>query len=87
MKRRNTFIGVALLSLLLAVLALDLLAAFLPVIIPDTETGERMAVAEALGEHSGQLLVLLVSIGSAAVALRQQGGHVFDPDEKDDDKP
>lgn len=83
--RRNYLTAVLLLALLAAILALDLLAAFLPVLIPNVETGERQAVAEVLGEHSGQLLVLLISIGSAAVALRQQGGHVFDPDE--DDKP
>jgi hypothetical protein len=82
-KRRNHLIALFVLSLVASVLLLDLAIVFLPAIIPDATTGERESISQVLRDHAGQLLVMIVAIGSAAVAMRQQGGHVLDPDEDD----
>lgn len=84
MKRRNAYIAGLLLAILASVIGLDLIVALLPVIIPNAETGEREAITEALGDHAGQLLVLFVAFGMAAITLREKGDHIFDPDDKDD---
>lgn len=83
--RRNSYRTLLLLSILAAIIGLDILIALLPVIIPNAATGERQAISEALGEHAGQLLVLFVAFGMAAITLRQGGEHILDPD--DEDKP
>lgn len=84
MKRRNHLIAGFVLSLLIAVLLLDLAVAMLPVVIPNATTGEREAISSVLQDHAGQLLVLLISIGSAAIAMRERGDHVLDPDKDEE---
>jgi hypothetical protein len=83
--RRNSYRALLLLSILAAIICLDVIIALLPVIIPNAETGERQAISDALGEHAGQLLILFVAFGMAAITLRQSGDAVLDPD--DEDKP
>ena len=83
--RRNSYRALLLLSILAAIIGLDILIVLLPVIIPNAETGEREAISEALGQHAGQLLVLFVAFGMAAITLRQSGEHVLDEDK--DEKP
>jgi hypothetical protein len=80
---RNSYRALLLLSILAAIICLDVIIALLPVIIPNAATGERQAISDALGEHAGQLLILFVAFGMAAITLRQSGEPVLDPDEED----
>jgi hypothetical protein len=82
-KRRNVLIVLSVLSVLAAVLLLDIAVALLPAIIPDAAAAEREAISAVLQDHAGQLLILFASIGSMAIALRHEGRALLDPDKKD----
>jgi len=80
--RRNTAALISVLAIVVAIVGLDVLGALLPVLTPGTTVEEHQGVLAILSDHSGQLLILLTALATAAITIRQQGGHFFDDDDK-----